>query len=71
MLDPAPGLRELERSAQISMKRAHYHLAIWLLTILLVAAAVAIVFSPGYWEYQQIRWRTELTPATTLNMIGP
>lgn len=44
------------------MKRAHYHLAIWVITILLVAAAVAIVFSPGYWEYQQIRWRTELTP---------
>lgn len=29
---------------------------------MLLAVAVMVVIAPGYWEYQQIRWRTKLEP---------
>ena len=44
------------------MKRNHYHLAIWLAIFTLLAVVALVVFTPGYWEYQQIRWRTKIDP---------
>ena len=44
------------------MKRDHNHLAIWLAVFVLLAVVALVVFTPGYWEYQQIRWRTKISP---------
>jgi hypothetical protein len=44
------------------MKRDHYHLAIWLAVFVLLSIVALVAFTPGFWEYQQIRWRTKITP---------
>jgi hypothetical protein len=44
------------------MKRDHYHLAIWLSVFVLLSVVALIGFTPGFWQYQQIRWRTKITP---------
>ena len=44
------------------MKRDHYHLAIWLAVFVLLSVVALVAFTPGFWEYQQIRWRTKITP---------
>ncbi len=44
------------------MKRDHYHLAVWLGVFVVLAVVALVVFTPGFWEYQQIRWRTKISP---------
>ena len=44
------------------MQRNHYHLAIVTSVIVLLSIASLVVFSPGYLEYQQIRWRAKISP---------
>jgi len=44
------------------MQRNHYHLPIVTSVIVLLSIASLVVFSPGYLEYQQIRWRAKISP---------
>ncbi len=39
-----------------------HHLTITTAIVVIVAAILLIAFSPGYIEYQQIRWRTKVPP---------